>query len=314
MPRRRTRPDHPAGVLVIDKPTGPTSHDVVALVRRALRMRRVGHTGTLDPLARGVLVVCVGEGTKLSPYLTESEKAYECTVRLGQATDTHDAAGKVTAEAPVNVDEAAVREALERFRGQITQVPPMYSAIKKGGERLYDLARQGKTVEREPRIVHVHRLELTRFEPPELDLSIVCSKGTYVRTLAHDLGEALGTCGHLKSLVRTRVGTFRIEDAVSTEVLEAIDSREGRDAFLEAHLIPMAQAVDFLPALHLNPRIVRSVRQGRKLGPGEVAMAGGGGLRPGQLARLLDERGQLVALGQVKTHGLQPVRVFQEAP
>ncbi|RMG16220.1 MAG: tRNA pseudouridine(55) synthase TruB, partial [Deltaproteobacteria bacterium] len=285
MARRRTRPGDPAGVLVIDKPSGPTSHDIVALVRRALRMRRVGHTGTLDPLASGVLVICVGEATKLSAYLTESEKGYRCTVRLGQATDTHDATGRVVAEAPVEVEEAAVQEALGHFRGQVTQIPPMYSAIKKGGERLYELARQGKTVEREPRVIHIRSLEMTRFEPPELDLRLVCSKGTYVRTLAHDLGEALGTYGHLESLVRTQVGHFTLEQAVSVEALEAIDSREARDAFLAEHLVPMAEAVAFLPALHLDLKTVRGVRQGRKLQPGELARAGGGGLRPGQLAR-----------------------------
>ncbi len=307
------RPPDPAGILVVNKPSGPTSHDVVASIRRHLRVKRVGHTGTLDPLAEGVLVVCLGEATKLAGYLTHAEKDYETTVRLGESTDTHDATGQVLESRPVEVTREQVEAALEGFRGQITQIPPMYSALKKDGQRLYKLARKGEVVERDPRIVQVHRLDLTRFETPELDLSVTCGKGTYVRTLAHDIGEVLGCGAHLKSLTRTRVGLFGLDEAISLEDVRAVRDAEAKETLL-THLVPMSEAMRDHPALRLDRRAIRGVVQGRALKPGEVASAGGGGLRPGQLTRLLDEEGQLVALGEVKSHGLQPIRVFRHNP
>jgi tRNA pseudouridine55 synthase len=307
---RDARKSDPSGVLVVDKPTGPTSHDVVARVRSALRVKRAGHTGTLDPLASGVLVVCVGEATKLAGYLTYAEKTYDCTARLGIATDTHDATGQVLEERPVEVTREEVEAVLGRFRGQIAQIPPMFSALKKGGRRLYKLARKGETVEREPRTVMVHRLELTRFEPPEMDLLVTCGKGTYVRTLLHDIGEVLGCGATLSRLVRTRVGSVSLDDAVSLDDLTDARSPEAREA-LRAGLMPMSEAMAEYPSVRLDKRKVRAIGHGKALGPGEVAQAGGGGLRAGQLVRLLDEAGQLVALGEMKTHGLQPVRVFQ---
>ena len=189
----------------------------------------------------------------------------------------------------------------------------MYSALKKDGQRLYKLARKGEVVERDPRIVQVHRLDLTRFETPELDLSVTCGKGTYVRTLAHDIGEVLGCGAHLKSLTRTRVGLFGLDEAISLEDVRAVRDAEAKETLL-THLVPMSEAMRDHPALRLDRRAIRGVVQGRALKPGEVASAGGGGLRPGQLTRLLDEEGQLVALGEVKSHGLQPIRVFRHNP
>jgi len=296
-------------VLIVDKPKGPTSHDIVSAVRRFLKVKRVGHTGTLDPMATGVLVICLGEATKLAGYLTADDKAYETTVRLGIATDTHDAEGEITSERPVEVSEASVEAALATFRGQIAQVPPMYSALKKDGERLYKLAREGKVVEREPRTVQIHSLILTRFEPPELDLALVCGKGTYVRTIAHDLGELLGCGAHLSKLTRTRSGVFDLEKAVPFEEIRRARDLESREAVLEKRM-SMSEALSNWPAVHVNRLSASNLRQGRGLGLGDLATGGGGGLRPGQLARVIDENQALVALGEIRALGLHPIRVF----
>src|SRR5947207_14815396 len=193
--RKRVRPSNttPDGVLLVDKAAGMTSHDVVALVRRRLQMKKVGHCGTLDPIATGLLLLTLGRGTKIQDLLMSEDKEYSGTMILGATTDTQDSAGNVTQERPVPaLDEATVRAAFEKFSGDFYQMPPMVSAIKQGGVPLYKLARQGKTVEREPRLVHVYRYSTDRLVSPEIDFSVVCSKGFYVRTYAHDIGEALG--------------------------------------------------------------------------------------------------------------------------
>lgn len=210
------------GILVIDKPRGLTSHDVVRRVRRALGTRRVGHTGTLDPLATGVLPVAVGEGTRLVQFLLEGDKEYRATLRLGEITDTQDATGKVLESHPVPaLGMAAVIAAAAGLTGEIRQIPPMYSALKKDGVPLYRLARQGLEVERQARAVTVYRLGLERCQPPEIELTVACSKGTYVRTLAHDLGLELGCGAHLTALRRTRSGPFAEADCLTLEDLEA---------------------------------------------------------------------------------------------
>ncbi len=277
-----------------------------------MRVRRAGHTGTLDPLASGVLIVCVGEATKLAGYLTRAEKEYDCTARLGVVTDSHDATGKVLEERPVDVSRERVEEVLERFRGQITQVPPMFSALKKGGKRLYKLARKGETVEREPRAVTVSKLEITKFAPPEIDFLVVCGKGTYVRTLLHDVGDALGCGATLSRLVRTRVGNLCLSEAVSMDDLVSARSAEDCERLRE-RLLPMSHAMGEYPSVRLDRRKLRAVANGRLLDGGEVAQAGGGGLRAGQMVRMLDEEGCLVAIGEMKIHGLQPVRVLRGA-
>ena len=214
----------PDGVLLVDKAEGMTSHDVVALVRRRLQIKKVGHCGTLDPIATGLLLLTLGRGTKIQDLLMSEDKEYAGTLTLGVVTDTQDREGKVIEERPVPpLDEAAVRAAFDKFRGDFYQMPPMVSAIKQGGVPLYKLARQGKTVEREPRLVHVYRYEIQRIEPPEIDFSVNCSKGFYVRTYAHDIGEALGCGAHLKNLRRTRSGRFPVDGAVSVEELQNSD-------------------------------------------------------------------------------------------
>ncbi len=209
------------GILNIDKPAGKTSYGVVAAVKRLSGERRVGHTGTLDPDATGVLPVCLGQGTRIIEFITDTAKVYHAVIELGIATDTYDASGRVVQRGdPSAIDRTGLESALSAFRGAIRQVPPMYSAVKHKGQPLYKLARAGISVERKSRPVTVHKLELVDWQPPLVTLEIECSQGTYIRSLAHDLGQALGCGAHLRSLVRTRCGIFDIKDAVSLPKLE----------------------------------------------------------------------------------------------
>lgn len=208
------------GLLLIDKAPGMTSHDVVARVRRLLRTRRVGHTGTLDPMATGVLPVAIGQATRLVEFLMEGSKTYRATLKLGEVTDTQDADGTIVARSPVgDISPADIRTACEGFLGDIQQIPPMYSALKKDGVPLYRLARQGVEVTREARTVHISRIELCSAALPYVELEIVCSKGTYIRTLVHDLGAILGPGAHLTQLCRTRTGGFGREECIALENL-----------------------------------------------------------------------------------------------
>jgi tRNA pseudouridine55 synthase len=206
----------PDGVLLVDKAEGMTSHDVVALVRRKLQVRKVGHCGTLDPIATGLLLITVGRGTKVQDLLMSEDKEYAGTFVFGVTTDTQDRQGVVIQQRPVpTLDETQIRAAFEKFRGDFYQLPPMVSAKKHGGVPLYKLARQGKVVEREPRLVHVYRYTIDRIGLPEIDFSVLCSKGFYVRTYAHDIGETLGCGAHLKSLRRTKSGRFDLANAIN---------------------------------------------------------------------------------------------------
>src|SRR2546421_2427203 len=217
-------PVTPDGVLLVDKAEGMTSHDVVALVRRNLQVRKVGHCGTLDPIATGLLLLTVGRGTKVQDLLMSEDKEYVGTFVLGVTTGTQDREGEVIEQRPVPaLNEDQIRGAFEKFRGDFYQLPPMVSAKKHGGVPLYKLARQGKTVEREPRLVHVYRYSIDRIGSPEIDFSVVCSKGFYVRTYAYDIGEALGCGAHLKNLRRTKSGRFSVEGAITVEELQRAD-------------------------------------------------------------------------------------------
>ena len=211
----------PDGVLLVDKAAGMTSHDVVALVRRQLQIKKVGHCGTLDPIATGLLILTLGRGTKIQDLLMSEDKEYSGTLLLGQTTDTQDRAGQVISERPVPaLDEKQVHLAFDKFRGDFYQMPPMVSAIKQGGVPLYKLARQGKTVDREPRLVHVYHYSVDRIASPEIDFTVLCSKGFYVRTYVHDIGEELGCGAHLKELRRTRSGRFDLSRAVSVDEIK----------------------------------------------------------------------------------------------
>jgi len=210
------------GVLLVDKEPGMTSHDVVAITRRALDTKKVGHCGTLDPLATGLLLITIGRGTKIQDLLMSEDKEYVGTLELGSTTDSQDADGEVTSTLPVQeFSRAQLDEAFAKFHGDFYQTPPMVSAIKKDGVPLYKLARQGKEVEREPRFVHVYAHEILAVRMPEIDFRVVCSKGFYVRTYAHEIGQALGCGAHLKSLRRTKSGRFDVEGAVTIQELKA---------------------------------------------------------------------------------------------
>ena len=218
----------PDGILIIDKPTGWTSMDVCARLRGILREKRIGHAGTLDPMATGVLPVFVGRATKAVQFAENGRKEYRAVLKLGTVTDTQDTTGAVLEMHPVTVGADEVRAALEHFTGELLQLPPMYSALKVNGQKLYDLARQGKTVERKPRAITVYELELLeQSAPDEFALRVVCSKGTYIRTLCHDLGQALGCGGCMAALRRTMAAGFRIEEAVTLE-----RAQEEREALL----------------------------------------------------------------------------------
>jgi tRNA pseudouridine55 synthase len=274
------------GVLVVDKPAGMTSHDVVAVVRRAAGQRRVGHAGTLDPDATGVLIVCLGKATRLVSYLQASTKIYDARVRLGVETTTLDASGEVTAERDASaIDEGALCEALKGFVGQIEQVPPMVSAVKVGGERLYRKARRGEVIERSPRIVRIHDIVLEDFEPgprAEAAFLITCSSGTYVRTLAADVGQQLGVGAHLVALRRLGSGRFSLEDAVDLNKVVELGA-QGR--LVEALLTP-AQAVADYPSVTVDAESAYAVGNGQPLNETGI---------PGPVA-VLDETGRLLAM------------------
>lgn len=209
------------GVLIVDKAPGMTSHDVVAIVRRALDIKKVGHCGTLDPLATGLLIIVIGRGTKIQDLLMSEDKEYVGTLKLGEMTDSQDADGEIIETRPVpDLSRERIDQAFAKFDGDFYQLPPMVSAIKKEGVPLYKLARQGKTVEREPRFVHIFAHEIKRFELPEVEFRVVCSKGFYVRTYAYDIGNDLGCGAHLKALRRTKSGKFTLEHAVTVEDLK----------------------------------------------------------------------------------------------
>ena len=217
----------PHGLLILNKPGGLTSHDVVNRVRRATHIKQVGHAGTLDPLATGVLVICVGQATRISEYLMGHDKTYRATMRLGIETDTYDADGEVVATHAVHVECAEIEQALRSFVGDIQQVPPMYSALKRDGQKLYDLARQGIEIERETRAVTVYSIALLDYQAPDVTINVHCSAGTYIRSIAHDLGALLGTGAHLTALTRTASGPFTLQQAVDLAAFEA-SAREGQ--------------------------------------------------------------------------------------
>jgi tRNA pseudouridine55 synthase len=287
------------GVLVIDKPTGPTSFDVVRQVRSLLRIKKVGHTGTLDPMATGVLPLCLGEATKVAGFITEGDKAYEATVRLGAETDTLDAEGQVTARAPVPpLTPALLESALARFRGTFDQVPPMYSAVKVGGKRLYELARAGEEVERAARQVTVYELVLRDFSADRLQLSVRCSKGFFVRTLAFEVGRALGCGAHLEALRRTASGPFALAQALPlAEVPELLKA-----GTLAARLVPMADALSELPAVRVSAADAKRVSHGV---PVEVPAGG----RAGRV-RVLGPDEALLAVAEVTAGRLRYLRVL----
>ena len=299
MERNNSMNNQISGVLVVDKPVGLTSHDVVQIIRNGTNIRRAGHTGTLDPRASGVLVVLLGPAVRLSEYVSASDKRYQAVLRLGTRTDTYDAEGTVLESSPVNITEEQFKESLSKFVGEIEQVPPPYSAIKVQGRRSYDLARSGEEVELAPRKINVYNLELLEWASPEAVIDVYCSSGTYVRSLAHDVGEDLGCGAHLIGLRRTKSGRFSLRDAVPLSKL--------RDAFDKGnwyqYLIPAAEALSEWPAVELTSQEVDAIRHGNRI-PADASV--------GSQARGVSEQGELVALMELVAESgeWKPKKVF----
>jgi tRNA pseudouridine55 synthase len=288
-----------SGVLVVDKPVGLTSHDVVQAIRKGTNIRRAGHTGTLDPRASGVLVILIGPAVRLSEYVSASDKRYQAILHLGTSTDTYDAEGTVVSTAPVIISEPQFDETLKSFIGEIKQVPPPFSAVKVKGRKAYEMAREGEEVDLAPRMIQVYNLELLEWSPPEAVIDVYCSSGTYVRSLAHDLGEQLGCGAHLVGLRRTKSGRFTLRDAVPLRKLkEAFDNNTWYQ-----YLIPAAEALSDWPAVELDHLQVESVRHGNRV-PGAAEKGG--------FVRGISEQGELVALLEFdpETNEYQPKKVF----
>jgi tRNA pseudouridine55 synthase len=288
-----------SGVLVVDKPVGLTSHEVVQIIRRGTNIRRAGHTGTLDPRASGVLVVLLGPAVRLSEYVSASDKRYQAVIRLGATTDTYDADGEILNTSPVDVTEEQFTEALNEFIGEIEQVPPPYSAVKVKGKKAYEAAREGEELELAPRMINVYNLELLEWTPPEAVIDVYCSSGTYVRSLAHDLGDKLGCGAHLVGLRRTKSGRFTLR--------EAIPLRKLRDAFENntwyQYLIPAAESLSDWVSVILTHEQVEAIRHGHRI----PADAGSN-----ELAAGISEQGELVALLELDpiANEWQPKKVF----
>lgn len=287
------------GFVVIDKPAGITSHDVVSRVRRILGTRKVGHTGTLDPFATGVLPVAVNDGTKAIPFLDEGVKCYQALMQLGVATDTLDMTGKVLREGDFSsVSEQQLLEVFKKFTGPILQVPPMYSAIKQGGQPLYKLARMGQEVERAPRPVEIHAIELLSFTPPFVSIRVTCSRGTYVRTLADDIGALIGCGAALKELRRTASGPFEISAAHTLEELE----RAVLEGEVSSFCITPYSSLAHLRDIPLTEAGVAKISFGRSPLWSETAVEGG--MPPGELPLVrLSRTGTLVAVAMLSDRG-----------
>lgn len=254
------------GIINIHKEAGFTSHDVVARMRGILRQKKIGHTGTLDPQATGVLPVCLGSGTRLCDMLADRDKEYVAELLLGISTDSQDTTGRILQERPVEVSETQVRDVALGFLGHYEQIPPMYSALKVNGKKLYELARAGKEVERKARPVFIHELEILNMALPVVQMRVVCSKGTYIRTLCSDIGEMLGCGGTMQSLVRTRVGRFTLDGAVTLTELEAL-----RDAGrIGGVLVPVDRLFEDCPALHVQAQFGRLLKNGNAIYPGQT--------------------------------------------
>jgi tRNA pseudouridine55 synthase len=294
------------GVLLIDKPAGPTSHDMVAWVRRVSGERRIGHTGTLDPMATGLLPLVLGRATRLAALLTGGDKTYEAAIHLGFATTTDDAEGTPMGEPSGALPEApAIREALEAFRGVHEQVPPSHSAKKVGGRRAYELARRDQAVVLAPVAVTVHAIDLLAWEPPLAHVRVASGSGFYVRALARDLGARLGTGGHLASLRRTRHGPFDVADALPGAALATMD----RDA-LRGRILAPAAAVAHLPAVTVTPAGLARIRHGNPVGPSALEPGGAAALGAAGPVAVRGPDGALVAVAAARGGALHPVSVL----
>ncbi|WAC08846.1 MAG: tRNA pseudouridine(55) synthase TruB [Thermodesulfobacteriota bacterium] len=311
------------GLIIINKPQGITSYTVVKRVMKILKVRKAGHTGTLDPFAQGILVVCLNAGTKLVPFLVEEDKEYQAILHLGIETDTQDITGRIIKDnRPVRIANTQIGQAFERFQGKIMQVPPMYSALKYNGVPLYQLARKGKEIERAPREVEIKELSIVKIDSPRVFFRVVCSKGTYIRTLANDLGKYLGCGAFLEKLNRTRSGSFQLEDSVTLENLEKTSLNEVENKWI----FSPSRALSSLQEITVDEEISRKLYQGKKISSSELKGKNQIFLNLNGKIKILNPQGDLIAIAEAKDHRIldlgQPVwkllRVFnrerQEGP
>ena len=283
------------GVVVIDKPQGVTSHDVVGMLRKRFGTRRVGHTGTLDPLATGVLPVCIGNATRAADMLTESDKRYTAVLELGKRTDTLDIEGELLEEKPVTVSEDEVRECIQGFVGEQEQLPPMYSAIKQNGKKLYELAREGKEVKREPRHINIYSIDIVDIKMPTVTIDVLASKGTYIRSLCDDIGESLGCGAVMTALRRTESAGFKIDEAYTIEALDALED-------ISKALKPTDSLFSDYPGIRLNEKQERSIVNG-------VRMTWRDGIE-GQRYRLYGPDGRFLCISVIEDMRLRLIKSF----
>lgn len=305
-----------SGVLLIDKPQGMTSQQVVSRVKYLLKSdvhdsKKAGHTGTLDPMATGLLPICLGEATKFSHYQLDAIKSYQAIIKLGEQTDTGDAEGQIITTSPVpHVTQAMLQSVTEKFLGEIMQVPPMYSALKKDGKKLYELAREGIEVERTARPLTIYELSLTPLSDQQLQLTVTCSKGTYVRVLAEDIAKALGTLGHLTALRRIRTGDFEIADAIPLADFAALDVAARFDK-----LLAVDACVHSLPSLVLDDSQSKRIQQGQRLNVKATILTQQLNLTANQTFRLFDDQQQFLGTGLLEPNGrLQPMKLVNLNP
>jgi tRNA pseudouridine55 synthase len=293
------------GIILLDKPRGFSSNAALQKVRWLLNAEKAGHTGSLDPLATGVLPLCFGEATKFSQYLLDADKGYETLMQLGTTTTTADAEGEVLEQRPVTVGRAEIEALLPRFRGEISQIPPMHSALKRDGQPLYKLARAGEVVEREPRSVTIARLELLACEAEQARLAVDCSKGTYIRTLVEDLGQLLGCGAHVAELRRTKAGPFALAQTVSLEELEQAHAEGGNEA-LDRFLLPVDSGLQHWPLLQFSEHSAFYWLQGQPVRAPEAPKFG--------MVRVQDHNGRFIGIGEVSEDGrIAPRRLIRSA-
>lgn len=296
------------GVINVYKEKGFTSHDVVAKMRGILKQKKIGHTGTLDPAAEGVLPVCLGKGTRLCDLLTDKSKTYRAVMLLGVETDTQDTTGQILRECPVQVTEEDVRREVLGFVGDYDQIPPMYSALKVNGKKLYELAREGVEVERKARPVVIHGIEIEEIDLPRVTMTVSCSKGTYIRTLCHDIGARLGCGAAMESLLRTRVGMFSLADSLTLSEIEAL-AKSGEVA---GHVIPPDAIFGDSPALTAPQTLDKKLHNGNAFAVSETGLAGEAkeSVKRAESVRVYDSEGAFIGLYGCEAGIMKPIKIF----
>lgn len=306
MGRRRNKGRNVSGIVLLDKPLGITSNRALQIVKRLFNANKAGHTGSLDPLATGLLPLCLGEATKVSGFLLDADKSYIATMKLGIKTSSADAEGEVIQTRPVeNYTKKQISAAIKNFIGDIEQIPPMHSALKVDGQPLYKLAHQGQVIERKARPVHIYGIEVLRYDGDEIDIAVDCSKGTYIRTLAEDIGEKLGCGAHLSALRRTASGPFELEDSVTLEELERLTENVAEEGFTDADnvLIPAEDALDDWESLNLSADAAHYICQGQAVLVPKAPTSG--------LVRLFSDEKGFLGIGEILDDGrVTPRRLF----